>query len=482
MNESDYLQIHRRRRFLQRTACGLGTIALAELLHRDGRTADAPFAGNPMAARAPHHAPRARSVICIFMAGGPSHLDLFDPKPAMRRLHGQPVPPSFLKNLDDPVIKGSARVFASPRTFTRHGRCGMEFSDFLPHLGSCADELCKVRSVWTSSANHDPGQLLFQCGTPLFGHPSMGAWVTYGLGSLSQDLPGFVVLLSQSNHGVDAGTALWGNGFLPSAYRGVTFRTQGGDPILHLSNPAGVSQPTQRARLDAIRDLNRLRQEQTADPEIASRLAAYELAYRMQAAAPGLVDLSGESAATRRLYGLDEAKTRWFGANCLLARRLVERGVRFVQLYHSNWDDHANLNHFLKINTDMTDRPAAALIQDLKQRGLLDSTLVIWAGEFGRTPMNEVRRGINPGAEGRDHHPFGFTVLLAGGGIKSGQVFGKTDELGYHAVEDRVHVHDLQATILHCLGIDHTRLTFRHQGRDFRLTDVHGRVVKEILA
>jgi hypothetical protein len=415
------------------------------------------------------------------MAGGPSQLDLFDPKPQMRRWHGQKVPESFLKTLDDPVIKAGAQTFSSPRKFTHHGQSGMDFSDFLPHLATCADDLCMVRSLYTHVSNHDPGQLVFQCGVPQFGHPTMGSWVTYGLGSEARNLPGFVVLLSNSGKGVDAGTALWSNGYMPSVYRGTTLRTQGGDSILHLSSPPGVDRQTQRARLDALADLNRLRQEQTGDPEIGSRIAAYELAYRMQATAPELVDFSKEMAATRKLYGLDNDKTRWFGSNCLLARRLVERGVRFVQLYHSTWDDHYNIDHYLKINCDMTDQPAAALLQDLKQRGLLDETLVIWAGEFGRTPMVEVRRGLTPGKEGRDHHPFGFTALLAGGGIKGGQVVGKTDELGYHAVEDRVHVHDLQATILHCLGLDHTRLTYRHQGRDFRLTDVAGKVVTKAL-
>jgi hypothetical protein len=453
-------------------------MALAELLAGEGRTAekgDTPFGPKPAL-----FPPRARSVIFLFMAGAPSHLDLFDPKPVMRKLHGQPVPTSYLKTLNDPVIRASAAVMASPRTFKKYGRCGMDFSDFVPHLGTCADDLCMVRSMVTDVPNHDPAQLLLQCGVPLYGHPSMGAWVTYGLGSASRNLPGFVVLLSNSGKGVDAGTALWGNGFLPSVYRGVTFRSKG-DPILHLARPDGVSAATQRARLDALRDLNLLRQEQTGDAEIASRIASYEMAYRMQATAPELVDFSKESAATRRLYGLDHEKTRWFGANCLLARRMVERGVRFVQLYHSTWDDHYDINTHLKINCDMTDLPAAGLIKDLKQRGLLDETLVIWGGEFGRTPMNEVRRGNTPGREGRDHHPFAFTMLLAGGGIKGGQIVGKTDELAYHVVEDKIHVHDLQATILHCLGIDHTRLTYRHQGRDFRLTDVSGNVVKKLL-
>jgi hypothetical protein len=479
MNPHQLFAVYRRREFLRRSAFGLGSIALAELLAREGRGAGAAAPG-PLEPR-PHFEPRAKNVIFVFMAGAPSHLDLFDPKPVMARLHGQPVPASFLKNLDDPVIKASARVFASPRQFKKYGRAGMDFSDYVRHTGGVADDLCMVRSVYTTTSNHDPGQLLFQCGTTLYGHPAMGAWVSYGLGSLSANLPGFVVLLSQDTHGVDAGTALWSNGFLPASYRGVTFRA-GSEPILHLTNPAGISDAVQRSRLDALRELNAMRLEQTGDLEIAARISAYELAYRMQSAAPELVDLSRESRATRTMYGLDQPTTRWFGSNCLLARRLVERGVRFVQLYHSNWDDHSGINQNLKVHTDRTDLPFAALIRDLKQRGLLDTTLVVWAGEFGRTPMNEVRRGINPGHEGRDHHPFGFTVLMAGGGIKAGQVVGATDDLGYHAVEDRVHVHDIQATMLHCLGLDHERLTYRHLGRDFRLTDVHGKVVRKLLA
>lgn len=310
----------------------------------------------------------------------------------------------------------------------------------------------------------------------------MGAWITYGLGSESQNLPGFVVLLSNSGKGIDAGTALWSNGFMPSAYRGVTFRSRG-EPILHLSNPPGISSVAQRERIAAINDLNRLREAMTGDPEIESRVSAYELAYRMQMAAPELLDFANESQATLEMYGIHNETTRWFGSNCLLARRMVERGVRFVQLYHSTWDDHSELNKNLQLNTAMTDQPAAALINDLKQRGLLDQTLVVWGGEFGRTPMYEIRRGagMDPAKAGRDHHPYGFTVLLAGGGVRAGQVIGQTDALGYHAIDDRVHVHDLQATILYCLGLDHKRLTYRHQGRDFRLTDVAGEVVQKIL-
>lgn len=473
-----------RRQLLQNSAFGIGSIALSQLLAQDEQRHSPQVdeqSGSVASRPSPHFPPRAKNVIFLFMSGGPSHLDLFDPKPALSRLHGQPVPGSFLETLADPVIRGDARCFASPRTFTAYGQSGMQFSDYAKHLGSCADDLCMVRSMHTTSSNHDPGQLLMQCGTVLFGHPSMGSWVTYGLGTESSNLPGFVVLLSNSGEGVDGGTALWSNGFLPSNYRGVTFRNQG-DPILHLSSPTGLTAAMQRRRLDAIRELNGNRFETTGDPEITARIKAYELAYRMQTAAPDLVDFSEETASTREMYGLDNETTRPFGSNCLLARRMVERGVRFVQLYHSTWDDHSDLNNHLRKNTDMTDLPAAGLIRDLKQRGLLDETLVIWAGEFGRTPMHEIRRGTTPGKEGRDHHPFGFTILLAGGGVRSGHIVGKTDELGYHAIEDRVHVHDLQATILHCLGLDHTQLTFRHHGRDFRLTDVAGNVVDKLLA
>ena len=487
-----------RRSILARSACGLGSIALSQLLNSEvqagsppgERTSDhessAPQTGpraftDPLSVKPAHFAARAKNVIFIFMSGAPSHLDLFDPKPALNRYHGKAVPEEFLKSLVDPVIKGGARCFGSPRTFRSYGQSGMQFSDFATHLGSCADDLCMIRSMYTTTSNHDPGQLLMQCGSVLAGLPSMGSWVTYGLGSESRNLPGFVVLLSNSGEGVDGGTALWSNGFLSSSYRGVTFRSQG-DPILHLSSPPGFTRSMQRQRLDTVRSMNQQRLAQTGDPEIEARIDAYELAYRMQTAAPELVDFSRETSATRAMYGLDNETTRSFGSNCLLARRMVERGVRFVQMYHSTWDDHSDLNSHLKKNTDMTDLPAAGLIQDLKQRGLLDETLVIWGGEFGRTPMHEIRRGTTPGKEGRDHHPFGFTMLLAGGGTRAGYVLGRTDELGYHAVEDRVHVHDLQATILHCLGLDHTALTYRYRGRDFRLTDVSGNVVEKVLS
>jgi hypothetical protein len=332
----------------------------------------------------------------------------------------------------------------------------------------------------TDVANHHPAQMMMNCGTQMAGHPSMGSWVTYGLGSESQELPGYVVLLSNSGKGIEGGASNWSNGFLPSTYRGVGFR-RGGDAVLHVSNPPGISSRTQRLRLDALRDLNQIRYTEVGDQEIAGRISSYELAYRMQVAMPELTDFSKEAESTREMYGVDQDVTRPFGTNCLLARRLAERGVRFVQLYHSNWDDHDNLNVKLKKNCEMTDQPTAALLKDLKQRGLLDSTLVIWGGEFGRTPMNEVRRGSVAGREGRDHHPFAFSMWLAGGGIKRGQIIGKTDELGFNVVQDKIHVHDLQATMLYCLGLDHRQLTFRHQGRDFRLTDVGGQVIQKVL-
>ncbi len=474
-----------RRLFLQQTACGLGTVALGHLLSRDGQGAGTSLAAgdrsHPLAPRQPHFPPRARNVIFIFMAGAPSQLDLFDPKPEMRRLHGQPVPGSFLDGLEDPLIKGSAVVFASPRTFRRYGESGTEYSDYVTHLGGVADHACMVRSVYTDVANHHPAQLIMNCGTNLWGHPSFGSWVNWGLGNAADNMPGFVVLLSNSGHGVDGGASLWSNGFLPSIYRGTTFRSSG-DPILHLTSPEGVTRKAQSGRLRAVADLNRLRQVRTGDAEIAARMANYQLAYRMQSAGPELLDFSGESQATHRLYGLDAEKTRWFGTNCLLARRMVERGVRFVQLYHSTWDDHSNLNANLKTNCDMTDLPAAGLITDLAQRGLLEDTLVVWGGEFGRTPMHEIRRTSGPGSDGRDHHRFAFSMLFYGGGVRGGTVIGQTDELGYHPTEDAIHAHDLQATMLHCLGFDHELLTYRHQGRDFRLTDVGGNVIEKMLA
>ena len=481
MDRQSFFQIQNRRRFFRDFGYGIGTMAVANLLAAEGRTAETSARSDPMAPKKPELPAKAKSVIFLFMSGAPSQLDLYDPKPAMRGLHGQPVPDSVMKDLHDDLIRGSARIMASPRQFKTSGEAGMQFSDYIPHIGTCADDICMIHSMHTEISNHHPAQMMMNCGTNLVGRPSMGSWVTYGLGSESQSLPGFVVLTSTSGKGIEGGASNWSNGFLPSNYRGVLFRS-GGDPLLYLSNPEGVTPETQRLRLDALRDLNGRHEGNTGDVEIASRIASYELAFRMQVAAPDLLDFSKEPAELQEMYGINDSVTHSFGVNCLLARRMVERGVRFVQLYHSTWDDHSELNKHLKKNCDITDKPTAALLKDLKQRGLLDSTILIWAGEFGRTPMNEVRRGNTPGAEGRDHHRFAFTLWLSGGGIKAGLNLGKTDDLGFHITEDPIHVHDLQATILHCLGIDHTRLTYRFQGRDFRLTDVGGNVVQKILA
>jgi hypothetical protein len=482
VNFEDFSRIQGRRRFLQECAGGLGAIALWNLMAQESRAGnqveELPRV-NPLEPKPPHFAAKARNIIFLFMEGGPSHLDLFDPKPELQKWNGHPLPESMTKNLDLAFIKPTAKIWPCPREFKHYGRCGMELTDWTPHLSTCVDDICMVRSMYTDQINHHPGQLMMNCGSALVGRPSMGAWVSYGLGSESQSLPGFVVL--SSGVGTSAGSGNWSTGFLPSAYQGVPFRSKG-DPVLYLSNPPGVNQQVQRARLSAIRDLNESHYRDTGDLEIASRIASYELAFGMQAAAPELLDFSRESSATLEMYGVNNEITRPFATNCLLARRLVERGVRFVQLFHASWDDHSNLNKNLKKNCDITDQPTGALLKDLKQRGLLDSTLVLWGGEFGRTPMVENRKPDQQDSLGRDHHRLGFSMWMAGGGIKRGEVLGKTDELGFNIVEDRIHVHDLHATILYCLGLDHKQLTYRYQGRDFRLTDVEGSVVKKLLA
>jgi uncharacterized protein DUF1501 len=481
MNIRDFRQVQTRRKFLQRSASGLGTIALWHLMRQEGRTGDtAGLQGetNPLAPRAAHFTAKATNVIFLFMDGGPSHIDLFDPKPEMKKWEGLSLPESMTKDLRLAFIKPTAKVWASPRIFKPHGQSQMEFSDWMPNIAGCADDICMIRSMFTDQFNHHPGQLMFNCGTPLVGRPSMGTWITYGLGSESGNLPGFVVLRSGGTS-PGAGSGNWGSGFLPSTYQGVPFRSTG-EPVLYLSNPAGIDAELQRSTLDGLRDLNEMNRIETGDVEIASRISSYELAFRMQSAAPELVDISNESASTLEMYGVNQPLTKAYATNCLLARRMVERGVRFVQLMHGSWDDHNELEKNLKRNCGITDQPTAALIKDLKQRGLLDSTLVIWGGEFGRTPMVQSN---NPekGGEGRDHHPFAFSLWLAGGGIKGGSVIGRTDDLGLKIVEDKIHIHDLHATILYCLGLDHKRLTYRHMGRDFRLTDVAGEVVKKLL-
>ena len=484
MDFQEFMQIQSRRRFLQESAGGIGMVAFWHLLALDGLSAAASEGlpeVNPLTPRMPHFAPKAKNVIFLFMAGAPSHIDLYDPKPEMKKWEGQSLPESLRKQFGNlAFVRPTDQVWASPRKFKRHGQSGMEFCDLLPHLAQSADEICMVRSMHTNQINHHPGQLMMNCGSPQPGRPSMGAWVTYGLGNESQNLPGFVVL--SSGKGTTAGTQNWTSGFLPSIYQGVPFRRTG-DPVLYLSNPAGITKEAQRARLDAIRYLNEQLYTDTRDFEIASRIASYELAFRMQTAAPELLDFSSESLRTLKMYGVNKEPTKPFATNCLLARRMVERGVRFVQLFHASWDDHMELNKNLKKNCSITDQPTAALLKDLKQRGLLDSTLVIWGGEFGRTPVVEDRKaGGGKETWGRDHHRRAFTLWMAGGGIRGGQVIGKTDEFGFNVIEDPIHVHDLHATLLHCLGFDHEKLTYRHQGRDFRLTDVEGKVVHKLLA
>ncbi len=482
-----------RRSFLANTANGAGMLALASLLRDDGLLANdatGNAAVDPLAPRPAHFAPRAKACIYIYLEGAPSQIDLFDPKPKLNELDGQALPESMTKNVRFAFLqKDTARLMGCPRRFTRHGECGMELSDFLPHLATCADDLCLVRSMHTEAFNHHPGQLLLNTGSQMFGRPSIGSWLNYGLGSDSKNLPGFVVLTA--GRGTSGGTSNWSSGFLPTTYQGVLFRNQG-EPVLNLNNPDGVSEELQRRSIAGLVNLNRQRLAAVGDPEIATRIASYELAYRMQSSAPELIDLSSESEATQKSYGLgrDEpnVKTRGgkgqfeaFARNCLLARRLVERGVRFVNIVHASWDHHSNLNDELQHNCLMADQPIAAMLKDLKQRGLLDTTLVVWASEFGRTPLGENRPGF-PTVTGRDHHPFAFSLWCAGGGIKGGQVIGKTDDIGWGVVEEPVHIHDLQATLLALFGVNHLKLTYRFQGRDFRLTDVAGKVVDKMLA
>jgi hypothetical protein len=468
-----------RRHFFRDCGIGLGSMALGSLLTRD--TQAAPVT-NPLAPKPPHFAPKAKAVIFLFMAGGPSQFELFEPKPELQKLHGQPIPESFVKGkrfaFMDTFSKERPKLLGTKRKFARHGQSGAWVSECLPHFAEVVDDVAFVRAVATNVFNHGPAKVFFNTGSPQFGRPSMGSWVTYGIGSESTDLPGFVVLQS-GPRGPRGGAALWSSGFLPTTYQGVPFRS-GGDPIINLSSPAGVSRGRQKDVIDAVRDLNSDRLDVTGDPEIATRIASYEMAYRMQASAPELIDLAKEDKKTLDDYGAQPGAAS-FANNCLLARRLVERGVRFVQLYHTDWDHHGdavnNLGKGLDAVCQQVDRPMAALLGDLKRRGLLDSTLVIWGGEFGRTPMGEVRDSV-----GRNHHIDAYTMWLAGAGIKRGISIGETDEFGFAPTADRVHVHDLQATILHLLGLEHTKLTFRFQGRDFRLTDVHGEVVKKLLA
>lgn len=460
-----------RRWFFEQCGVGLGSIALANLLAEAG-LADTPK-GDPLAPKKPPFPAKAKNVIFLFMAGAPSHLELFDYKPQLAKFNGTLPPAELLKGYRAAFINPNSTLLGPKFKFDKYGQSGAEVSELLPHFTKIVDDVTIIKSMVTDAFNHAPGQLLMNTGTQIFGRPSMGAWVTYGLGNESKDLPAFVVF-SSGKKGPSGGNSCWGSGFLPTVYQGVQFRGSG-DPVLYLSNPPGIDADVQRDSLDTIRSMNEMRQGITGDPEIATRINSYEMAYRMQSSAPELMDLSKEPQHVLDMYGAEPGKPS-FANDCLLARRMVERGVRFVQLYHEAWDQHENLTKDIKINCKDTDQACAALVQDLKQRGLLDSTLVVWGGEFGRTPM------VQGGSDGRDHHPNAFTMWLAGGGIKPGLTIGESDELGFNVINDKVHVHDLHATILKLLGFEHTHFTYKFQGRNFRLTDVAGTAVDKICA
>jgi hypothetical protein len=478
VNELQLAQQLNRRHFLARCGLGLGAVALGSLLGRDQARAAA--TGDPPGL--PHFAPKAKRVIYLFQSGAPSQMDLFDYKPALQTKRGIELPDSVRRGQRITTMTSGQKslpVAPSIFKFARHGRSGAWLSEVLPHTAGIVDELCLIKSMQTEAINHDPAITFVQTGSQLAGRPSMGAWVAYGLGSLNQDLPAFVVLLSRGGTDQPLYDRLWGSGFLPTRYQGVKLRG-GKEPVLYLANPAGCAPPTRRQQLDDLAALNRLHHADTGDPEILTRVAQYDLALRMQTSVPELTDLSREPKAVLDLYGPDVHKSGSYAANCLLARRLAERGVRFIQLYHMGWDHHGNLPRQLRNQCRDTDQPSAALLRDLKQRGLLEDTLLIWGGEFGRTIYSQ--GALTADDYGRDHHPRCFTVWLAGGGVKAGLTYGETDDFSYNIVRDPVEVYHLNATILHLLGIDHKRLTYRFQGRDFRLTDVHGNVVKAVLA
>jgi hypothetical protein len=470
-----------RRHFFRDCGIGLGSMALGSMFASQG-FANGVARANPLAPKKPHFTPKAKSVIFLFMAGGPSQFELFEPKPELQKLHGQAIPDSFIKGrrfaFMNTFSKEKPKLLGTKRKFAPAGSNGLSVSELMPHFAKIVDDVTFIRTVATDVFNHAPAKLFFNTGSAQNGRPSMGSWLTYGLGSESQTLPGFVVLQS-GPRGPRGGSSNWGSGFLPTTYQGVPFRS-GGDPIVNLSSPAGITADQQKDAIEAVRDLNQMRLNATGDGEIATRIAAYEMAFQMQTSAPDLINLAAENKKTLEAYGAEPGKAS-FANNCLLARRLVERGVRFIQLYHTDWDHHGdnnnNLDQPLEKCCKDVDQPMAALVQDLKQRGLLENTLVVWGGEFGRTPMGEIREKV-----GRNHHIDAFPMWLAGGGVKSGLVHGETDEFGFGPTTGRVHVHDIQATILHLMGLNHEKLTYRFQGRDFRLTDVHGEVIDPILA
>lgn len=459
-----------RRWFFHQCGVGLGAMALGQLLQSSGYAVEST---NPLAPKRPHFEPKAKRVIYLFMAGAPSHLEMFDYKPELAKFDGTLPPPDLLKGYRAAFINPQSKLLGPKFKFAKHGQCGAEISELLPHLAGVADDLTIIRGMATDAFNHAPGQSQMTTGSQIFGRPSFGAWTLYGLGTESQDLPGFVVF-STGSKGPSGGNSNWGSGFLPTVYNGVQFRSSG-DPVLYLSNPPGVDVELQRDSIATINQLNRLRLDTVGDPEIATRVNSFETAFRMQSSAPEVMDLSKESKETLELYGAEPGKSS-FANCCLLARRMAEKGVRFIQIFHEAWDQHGNLVNDLKKNCRDTDRACAALIKDLKQRGMLKDTLVVWGGEFGRTPM------VQGGSDGRDHHPNAFSMWLAGGGAKPGVTVGETDDFGFNVARDRVHVHDLHATLLHLLGFNHEKLSYRFQGRDFRLTDVYGEVVSKLVA
>src|SRR5262245_50024984 len=465
-----------RRHFFHDCGVGLGKIALAGLLTDTWTARAARPEANPLAPRQPHFAPKVKRVIHLFMAGAPRHLDLFAPKPKMAKLEGKTVPPSVIGGQRYAFIRPDAAVMGPRFKFKKVGASGVEIAEVMPHLSEVIDEVCLIRSVRTDQFNHAPAQIFFNTGFSQPGRPSLGSWVLYGLGAETKDLPAFVVM--STGAGISGGSANWSSGFLPTVYAGVRLRNQG-QPILNVASPKGVDARLQKDSLDLVGSLNRLRLASEGDPEIATRIASYEMAFRLQTSAPELMDLRKESKETLAMYGCDPDKPS-FARACLLARRMLERGVRFVNIYNEGWDAHSDVLGNHTNNCKATDQASAALIKDLKRKGMLDDTLVIWGGEFGRTPMVETNAALGRSL-GRDHHPQAYTMWMAGGGLKKGLVYGETDDLGFHVVKDAVHVHDLQATILHLLGFDHEKLTFHHSGRDFRLTDVHGHVVEGML-
>ena len=468
-------RVNSRRWFLRECGLGIGKIAAASLL--TNALEPRARAMEALTPKQPHFTGKAKRVIHLFMSGAPSQLDLFDNKPELARLEGKPLPPSVIGGQRYAFIRPDAAVLGPRFKFSKVGQSGAEISEMLPHLREVVDDVCIIKSMKTDQFNHAPAQIFLNTGFAQPGRPSLGSWTIYGLGSETQNLPAFVVM--STGAGISGGSANWSSGFLPSTYAGVRFRNQG-DPILNVSSPAGVDSKLQRESLDLIEEMNRAQFGVVGDPEIETRIASYEMAYRLQTSAPELMDLKSEGKTTLEMYGCDPGKPS-FARGCLLARRMIERGVRFVNIYHEGWDAHSDVSGNLKNNCGATDKASAALVKDLKQRGLLDDTLVIWGGEFGRTPMVETNAALGRSL-GRDHHPQAFTIWMAGSGIKAGMSYGATDDLGFHVVENPVHIHDLQATILHCLGFDHERLTYTYQGRQFRLTDVHGHVVKDILA